>query len=73
MRKGKGHGANCVMQGKRKLLTVVSCCVLSDQFLRIITIMGNPTKERWPTIEQMPDYKHLNSMLRQEKCVVGLS
>lgn len=29
-------------------------------------ILGNPTKERWPAIEHLPDYKHLWPMVRLE-------
>ncbi|UZJ57238.1 hypothetical protein CBS101457_006558 [Exobasidium rhododendri] len=36
----------------------------ADQFARIIEVMGNPNKERWPGIEHMPDYKQLWPHLR---------
>jgi serine/threonine protein kinase len=38
----------------------------SDQCWRIFEVLGNPTKERWPGIEHMPDYKHLWPQLRVE-------
>jgi hypothetical protein len=41
--------------------------ILRDQFLRIIEVMGNPSKERWAGLEHMPDYKHLWPHLRMEK------
>lgn len=37
-----------------------------DQFNRIIEVLGNPTKERWPGIEHMPDHKSLWPHLRVE-------
>lgn len=36
----------------------------ADQFARIIEVLGNPSKEKWPGIEHMPDYKHLWPQLR---------
>ncbi|KAL7315834.1 cyclin-dependent protein kinase [Mucor circinelloides] len=32
-----------------------------SQLTKIFEIMGTPTKERWPTIDQLPDYPHLSS------------
>ena len=32
-----------------------------SQLSKIFEIMGTPTKERWPTIDQLPDYHHLPS------------
>ncbi|KAL1916673.1 uncharacterized protein VTP21DRAFT_5377 [Calcarisporiella thermophila] len=32
-----------------------------NQLTKIFEILGTPTKERWPTIEQMPDYGQLSS------------
>ncbi|KAI8997353.1 kinase-like domain-containing protein [Pilobolus umbonatus] len=32
-----------------------------SQLTKIFEIMGTPTKERWPTIEQLPDYHQLSS------------
>ncbi|KAI9144090.1 kinase-like domain-containing protein [Paraphysoderma sedebokerense] len=30
-----------------------------DQVQKIIEVLGTPTKDRWPTLESMPDYHHL--------------
>ncbi|PHZ15406.1 Serine/threonine-protein kinase SSN3 [Rhizopus microsporus ATCC 52813] len=32
-----------------------------SQLTKIIEVMGTPTKERWPSIDQLPDYPHLAS------------
>ncbi|KAI9486983.1 MAG: kinase-like domain-containing protein [Benjaminiella poitrasii] len=32
-----------------------------SQLIKIFEIMGTPTKERWPTIDQLPDYNQLSS------------
>ncbi|KAI8988026.1 kinase-like domain-containing protein [Mycotypha africana] len=32
-----------------------------SQLTKIFEIMGTPTKERWPTIDQLPDYPQLSS------------
>ncbi|KAI8878498.1 kinase-like protein [Backusella circina FSU 941] len=32
-----------------------------SQLTKIFDIMGTPTKERWPTIDQLPDYPQLSS------------
>ncbi|RCI02856.1 cyclin-dependent protein kinase [Rhizopus stolonifer] len=32
-----------------------------SQLSKIFEIMGTPTKERWPTIDQLPDFHHLSS------------
>ncbi|KAI7897877.1 kinase-like domain-containing protein [Cokeromyces recurvatus] len=32
-----------------------------SQLTKIFEIMGTPTKERWPTIDQLPDYHQLSS------------
>ncbi|KAI8066105.1 kinase-like domain-containing protein [Thamnidium elegans] len=32
-----------------------------SQLTKIFEIMGTPTKERWPTIDQLPDYHHITT------------
>ncbi|CDS06373.1 Putative CMGC/CDK/CDK8 protein kinase [Lichtheimia ramosa] len=32
-----------------------------SQLSKIFEVLGTPTKERWPTIDQLPDYCHLSS------------
>ncbi|KAI8365320.1 kinase-like domain-containing protein [Radiomyces spectabilis] len=32
-----------------------------SQLTKIFEILGTPNKERWPTIDQLPDYHHLSS------------
>ncbi len=29
----------------------------TDQLKRIVEVLGTPNKDRWPSIESMPDYK----------------
>ncbi|KAI8075119.1 kinase-like domain-containing protein [Gongronella butleri] len=32
-----------------------------NQLLKIFEVLGTPTKERWPTIDQLPDYNQLST------------
>ncbi|KAI9205952.1 kinase-like domain-containing protein [Polychytrium aggregatum] len=36
-----------------------------DQMMQIITVLGTPTKERWPGIEHMPEYVNLKGLLQR--------
>ncbi|KAI8924659.1 kinase-like domain-containing protein [Entophlyctis helioformis] len=36
-----------------------------DQLLKIFDILGTPTTERWPGIEQMPEYGNIRDMLQR--------
>ncbi|KAJ3389881.1 cyclin-dependent protein kinase [Lobulomyces angularis] len=36
-----------------------------NQLIKIFEILGSPTKERWPNLEYMPDYKELQAMPNQ--------